>query len=110
MSEWPFQVNGIDVFRPPPEGYVVDFNHPKQQKVLEHYLIFGIGAPLALIAMIQRFYTKLFLANGLQIDDGRSPSLRTCALIANGSTLQHLCFLDGYGGLSLFEFTMDTFH
>lgn len=62
-------ISGIDVFRLPPEGYVVDFDNPKQQYVLEHYLIFGIGAPIALIALLQRFYTKIFLSKGLQIDD-----------------------------------------
>ncbi|KAF5250827.1 hypothetical protein FANTH_4018 [Fusarium anthophilum] len=62
-------ISGTEVFRLPPEGYVVDFENPKQQYVLEHYLIFGIGAPIALIALLQRFYTKIFLSKGLQIDD-----------------------------------------
>lgn len=69
MSGFP-EVNGTTVFRLPPEGYVVDFDNPKQQKVLEHYLVFGIGAPLAFIALCQRFYTKMFLSKGLQVDDG----------------------------------------
>lgn len=69
---WPYQVDGVDVFRLPPEGYEVDFDNPKSQKVLEHYLIFGIGAPLAFVALMQRYYTKLFLSKGLQIDDGKS--------------------------------------
>ncbi|KAK7423239.1 hypothetical protein QQZ08_009135 [Neonectria magnoliae] len=69
MATFPV-VDGVEVFRLPPEGYVVDFDHPKQQKVLEHYLIFGIGGPLALIALVQRYYTKIFLSKGLQVDDG----------------------------------------
>ncbi|KPM40576.1 hypothetical protein AK830_g6011 [Neonectria ditissima] len=68
MATFPV-VDGVEVFRLPPEGYVVDFAHPKQQKVLEHYLIFGIGGPLALIALVQRYYTKMFLSKGLQVDD-----------------------------------------
>jgi hypothetical protein len=75
MSSWPYQVDGVDVFRLPPEGYVVNFDNPKQQKVLEHYLIFGIGAPIAFVALMQRFYTKLFLSKGLQIDDGTFSSV-----------------------------------
>jgi hypothetical protein len=70
MAAFP-KVHGIEVFRLPPDGYVVDFDHPKQQKKLEHYLIFAIGGPLALIALVQRYYTKIFLSKGLQVDDGR---------------------------------------
>ncbi|KZL86818.1 integral membrane protein [Colletotrichum incanum] len=54
---------------PAPPGVEVNFDHPRQQKVLEHYLIFGIGGTIAFIALCQRFYTKLFLSKGLQIDD-----------------------------------------
>ncbi|KAF4978722.1 hypothetical protein FZEAL_4942 [Fusarium zealandicum] len=63
-------INGTEVFRLPPDGYVVDFDHPKQQNVLEHYLVFGLGAPLAFTALLQRCYTKIFLSKGLQVDDG----------------------------------------
>lgn len=94
MSSWPFQVDGVDVFRLPPDGYVVDFANPKQQKVLDHYLIFGIGAPIAFVALLQRFYTKMFLSKGLQIDDGKLPSgqLSSCVSSANGLTTQASCF------------------
>ncbi|GKT46846.1 uncharacterized protein ColSpa_07027 [Colletotrichum spaethianum] len=54
---------------PAPPGVDVNFDHPRQQKVLEHYLIFGIGGTIAFIALCQRFYTKIFLSKGLQIDD-----------------------------------------
>ncbi|KAK1657062.1 integral membrane protein [Colletotrichum godetiae] len=54
---------------PAPPGITVDFDHPRQQKVLEHYLLFGIGGTIAFIALCQRFYTKLFLSKGLQVDD-----------------------------------------
>ncbi|KAK0368713.1 integral membrane protein [Colletotrichum limetticola] len=55
---------------PAPPGVTVDFDHPRQQKVLEHYLLFGVGGTIAFIALCQRFYTKLFLSKGLQVDDG----------------------------------------
>ncbi|KAF6807433.1 hypothetical protein CSOJ01_08162 [Colletotrichum sojae] len=61
--------NGIETFSKPPDGYVVDFDNPKRQLLLEHYLVFAIGSPLALIALAQRFYTKIWLANGLHVDD-----------------------------------------
>ncbi|TPX14011.1 uncharacterized protein E0L32_000405 [Thyridium curvatum] len=68
MSGFP-ETYGIPTLVPPPEGYIVDFENPQRQAVLEHYLIFGIGGPLAFIALMQRFYTKIFLSKGLQIDD-----------------------------------------
>ncbi|RSM19633.1 hypothetical protein CDV31_001520 [Fusarium ambrosium] len=69
MTTFP-TINGTEVFRLPPADYgPLDFDNPRQQKKLEHYLIFGLGAPLALIALLQRYYTKVFLSKGLQIDD-----------------------------------------
>lgn len=62
-------VNGVKVFSQPPEGYVVDFDNPKQQKVLEHYAIFAVFGTLAFIALCQRYYTKIWLSKGLQVDD-----------------------------------------
>jgi hypothetical protein len=57
----------------PPVGVVPDFDHPEQNKRLAHFLVFGIGAPLAFLALCQRFYTKLFLSHGLQLDDCEYP-------------------------------------
>ncbi|KAL0940477.1 uncharacterized protein CTRU02_203240 [Colletotrichum truncatum] len=54
---------------PAPPGVVVDFDHPRRQKVLEHYLLFDIGGTIAFIALCQRLYTKIFLSTGLQTDD-----------------------------------------
>ncbi|OLN85657.1 hypothetical protein CCHL11_08307 [Colletotrichum chlorophyti] len=64
---------------PAPPGVVVDFDHPRQQKVLEHYLLFGIGGGIAFIALMQRFYTKLFLSKGLQVDDSSIAEGGMCA-------------------------------
>ncbi|VUC27945.1 unnamed protein product [Clonostachys rosea] len=61
--------NGVEVAALPPPGYEVDFDNRKQQKWLEHVLIFALMAPLALLALLQRFYTKIFLSKGLQVDD-----------------------------------------
>lgn len=62
-------VNGVQVFRLPPPGYEVNFEHPRSNKVMEHYLIFGLMGPLAFVALLQRYYTKIFLSKGLQVDD-----------------------------------------
>lgn len=69
MSAFPV-TDGVTTFSAPPDGYVVNFDHPQQQKVMEHYLLFGIGGTFAFIALLQRFYTKIYLSKGLQIDDG----------------------------------------
>ncbi|RYP46014.1 hypothetical protein DL769_011419 [Monosporascus sp. CRB-8-3] len=68
MLEFPV-TDGVTTFREPPEGYVVNFANPQQHLVLEHYLVFGIGGTLAFLAMLQRIYSKIFLHNGLKIDD-----------------------------------------
>ncbi|KAI9149924.1 Satratoxin biosynthesis SC1 cluster protein 4 [Paramyrothecium foliicola] len=54
---------------PPPPGVTVDFDNPRSRFVLLHYLIFAIGGFLAFVALLQRYYAKLFLSKGLQIDD-----------------------------------------
>ncbi|KZL74142.1 integral membrane protein [Colletotrichum tofieldiae] len=68
MAEFPV-TNGVTTFIKAPMGYQVDFEHPQQQKVLEHYLVFGILGPLALLTLVQRFYTKVCLSDGLKVDD-----------------------------------------
>ncbi|KAF7554825.1 hypothetical protein G7046_g6707 [Stylonectria norvegica] len=61
--------DGVTTFLSPPEGYVVDFDHPRQQKQFQHYIICGILGSLALFCLVQRLYTKHFLTAGLKIDD-----------------------------------------
>ncbi|KFY45266.1 hypothetical protein V494_01021 [Pseudogymnoascus sp. VKM F-4513 (FW-928)] len=70
MSSYPV-VDGVQVLVPPPPGVTPNFDHPRQHLWLAHYLVFGIGAPLAFLALCQRLYTKLFLtkARRLQMDD-----------------------------------------
>jgi hypothetical protein len=68
MSRFPV-TNGVVTVIPPPDGVTVDFDNPRRQSVLAHYLVFGIGGSLALLALLQRYYTKIWLSKGLQIDD-----------------------------------------
>lgn len=75
MSGYPI-VDGVTVLVLPPAGVVPDFDHPEQNKRLAHFLVFGIGGPLAFLALCQRFYTKLFLSKGLQLDDCGYPRRR----------------------------------
>ncbi|KAI5456633.1 hypothetical protein BGZ63DRAFT_428750 [Mariannaea sp. PMI_226] len=69
MSGFPVS-DGRQAPVPAPPGYVVNFDHPQQQKALDFYLVFGFGGALSLMALSLRFYTKIFLSKGLQIDDG----------------------------------------
>ncbi|KAI5284657.1 hypothetical protein KEM54_001165, partial [Ascosphaera aggregata] len=62
-------VNGTEVFALPPPGYQVNFDNPRQIHHDAHIVIFAVGGFIASIAILQRFYTKIFLANGLQVDD-----------------------------------------
>lgn len=70
MASFPV-VNGVTVLMLPPDGVTPDFDNPRQNHRLQHFLAFGIGGPLALAFLLQRFYTKLYLSKGLQIDDGK---------------------------------------
>lgn len=65
----PPMVDGIIVAAEAPEGWVVDLENPVRTSVLEHYCIFGVMGSFALIALCQRFYTKIFLSKGLGVDD-----------------------------------------
>ncbi|KAI5303190.1 hypothetical protein KEM56_007811 [Ascosphaera pollenicola] len=62
-------LNGTEVYSLPPPGYHVNFDHPNQTQNAGHYAAFAIGIVVASVALIQRLYTKQFLAKGLQVDD-----------------------------------------
>jgi len=64
--------NGVVMAPFPPPGWVVNAENPTRTAVLEHYLCFGILGTLAILALGQRFYVKMFLTKGLQLDDCES--------------------------------------
>ncbi|KAF4924906.1 hypothetical protein CGCVW01_v003840 [Colletotrichum viniferum] len=80
----------------PPEGYVVDFENPQRQSVFEHYLVFGILGPLALVCLVQRFYTKLVFSDGPKIDDALMLIAWICS-IAMQSLQTWSCAIGGLG-------------
>lgn len=64
---------GVEVLRLPPPGVDVDFNDRTPNPAIQAtYIITGVGMSLAFIALMQRYYTKIFLAKGLQLDDCKS--------------------------------------
>ncbi|RTE75851.1 hypothetical protein BHE90_009689 [Fusarium euwallaceae] len=60
MSNFPV-VNGVSVLIPPPHGYVVNFENPKQQCALAAYILWGSGTFVATLFFIQYLYVKLWL-------------------------------------------------
>lgn len=64
-------VHGVTTFIAAPDGYDVDFRNPQSRYKLDHFFIFATLGSLALACVSQRLYTKLFIAGGLKIDDGR---------------------------------------
>ncbi|RYP34157.1 hypothetical protein DL767_004384 [Monosporascus sp. MG133] len=65
-----FVTNGVITYLPAPEGYDVDFENPQRRYLTQIYSVAAVGNPLVLFFLSQRLYTKIFLARGLQIDDG----------------------------------------
>ncbi|KAK3376567.1 hypothetical protein B0T24DRAFT_700228 [Lasiosphaeria ovina] len=63
-------VNGVPVTIAPTEGYVVDFDHPQQNSLIQAYWLFSVGNFLAFIFMLQRVYVKLVIQRRVQIEDG----------------------------------------
>ena len=63
-------IDGVPVLLPAPEGYVVDLDNPRRQGVPEAYYVSGFGMALSFLFFMQRLYVKIFLAGGLQLDDG----------------------------------------
>lgn len=63
-------VHGVQVAIPPPDDYVVDFDNPARQYVVETYALAGVGMVFALFFMIQRAYVQIFVRSGLEFSDG----------------------------------------
>jgi hypothetical protein len=68
MATFPI-TNGVTTYLPAPEGVEVDFENPRSRHALDHYLIFALLGSLALVCLVQRFYTKHYIVGGLKIDD-----------------------------------------
>ncbi|KAF4120275.1 hypothetical protein GMORB2_3076 [Geosmithia morbida] len=62
-------VNGVPVAIPPPEGYVVDFEHPARNSVPAAYWLFGVGNFLMLIFMLQRVYVRAVIQKTVKLED-----------------------------------------
>ncbi|KAI9710276.1 MAG: hypothetical protein M1820_002770 [Bogoriella megaspora] len=61
---------GVVTLLSPPEGYDVDFDHPKRNGDTTCYWLTGIGCTLALLFLGQRLYVKAIVRKSLSFDDG----------------------------------------
>ncbi|RSL46061.1 hypothetical protein CEP53_010486 [Fusarium sp. AF-6] len=61
-------VNGVSVLIPPPQGYAVNFEDPKQQCALAAYALWGSGTFVATLSFIQYLYVKLWLIRKWDIE------------------------------------------
>ncbi|KAJ4009366.1 hypothetical protein NW752_009668 [Fusarium irregulare] len=60
MSPFPI-INGVPVAIPPPDGYVVNFEHPQRRHEMEAYTASGVGIFLAFLFVLQYLYVKLWV-------------------------------------------------
>ncbi|KAI1636668.1 hypothetical protein F4809DRAFT_608529 [Biscogniauxia mediterranea] len=65
----PVVVDGVPVLVPPPEGYAVDFDHPRRNLVPEIYYVSGACLLLSSVFVAQRAYTKVFVSKKVQAED-----------------------------------------
>ncbi|KAK8036192.1 hypothetical protein PG993_008806 [Apiospora rasikravindrae] len=67
----PFDVNGTITVIPPPPGYVVNFADPPQEGGTVMWTVCIVENILAVLFLVQRLYTKIFLVGKFQVEDGR---------------------------------------
>lgn len=102
-------VDGVPVLAFPPSDWdqPLSVDNPQRTMLLEHYLTFGIMAPIAFICLCQRFYVKHFISTGLSLDDG-------FMLMAWATSLTTQCLMiskmiDKTMGVHMWECRMDVF-
>lgn len=64
-------INGTETVLAAPDGYVVDFDHPRRTAVPQAYYAASFLTVFAMLCFAQRMYVKLYLVGGLGVDDGR---------------------------------------
>lgn len=63
-------INGTVTILDPPDGYVVDFDNPQIQYVVESYVVVAVEMTLCFLFLIQRLYTKIAIMKNFQLEDG----------------------------------------
>jgi hypothetical protein len=63
-------INGTVTILGAPEGYIVDFDNPQTQYVVESYTVVAVEMTLCFLFLIQRLYTKIVIMRSFQLEDG----------------------------------------
>lgn len=63
-------IDGIEVIIDAPSGYEVNFANPPQSGKTEIFAVSIVENILAFLFLCQRLYTKIFLMEQFQIEDG----------------------------------------
>lgn len=72
MPEFPV-IHGVTVAVAPPDGYDVDFEHPKRRHEIESYVVSGLGMAIAALFFLQFMYVKLGLLRKADGETGMCP-------------------------------------
>lgn len=62
--------NGTETLISAPKDYVVDFENPQVQYMVESYTVASVEMTIAFLFLIQRLYTKIVLMKSFQLEDG----------------------------------------
>ncbi|KAF4992244.1 hypothetical protein FGRMN_7274 [Fusarium graminum] len=99
-------VNGVTVAVLPPEGYIVDFDHPQRRYHMESYVVSGTGMALAFLFVLQYLYVKLWV---LRKPDGETACLVTAWIFSLGVQCVSLgSFIIGATGVHSWEMPIET--
>ncbi|KAK6078494.1 integral membrane protein [Seiridium cupressi] len=100
-------VNGVEVLLALPEGYVVDLANPQRKGEHGAYWAYGIGTFLAVLFVGQRLFTRVFIGNGLQIDDGFVVLPMICSPVTQIILIYE--FAAGIEGIHGWELTIEKY-
>ncbi|KAM0430954.1 hypothetical protein ACHAPT_005588 [Fusarium lateritium] len=101
-------VDGVEVLIPPPQGYVVDFEHPKQQCALAAYILWGTGTFMATLFFIQYLYVKLWLTRKWDVETVFV--ILAWALGNVDNALLGLTWVNGTMGVHTWEMSIDQYN
>jgi hypothetical protein len=90
--------NGTITIIPPPEGYVVDFENPQTQFVVQGYTVAAVEMTLAFIFLVQRLYTKIVIMKSFQLEDSKLFSLYSVLyFLTRFQSHSHCCLVPLHG-------------
>lgn len=64
-------INGTTTIIPAPKDYVINFENPQIQYMVESYTVAAVEMTLSFLFLVQRLYTKIVLMKSFQLEDGK---------------------------------------